>query len=158
MTRTELEDTLARYGIRPGLRSSMQTVELLEKILWEPAYGTMMDGYAVVGRRYGVRPVQVERNVHARILHVWRTGDDRLLQSCRGEHGWTRPATGSFCMRWQRRSGWSICGAAATFCMRGWRTHRRNNVYEKTGGGPHLRPVAGFALYRNQMEISCATR
>lgn len=81
MTRTELEDTLARYGIRPGLRSSMQTVELLEKILWEPAYGTMMDGYAVVGRRYGVRPVQVERNVHARILHVWRTGDDRLLQS-----------------------------------------------------------------------------
>lgn len=73
MTRTELEDTLARYGIRPGLRSSMQTVELLEKILWEPAYGTMMDGYAVVGRRYGVRPVQVERNVHARILHVWRT-------------------------------------------------------------------------------------
>lgn len=39
------------------------------------------DGYAVVGRRYGVRPVQVERNVHARILHVWRTGDDRLLQS-----------------------------------------------------------------------------
>lgn len=105
MTRTELEDTLARYGIRPGLRSSMQTVELLEKILWEPAYGTMMDGYAVVGRRYGVRPVQVERNVHARILHVWRTGDDRLRNHfCRGEHGSTRPATGSFCMRWHRRS------------------------------------------------------
>lgn len=29
---------------------------------------------------------------------------------------------------------------------------------KKTGDKPHLRPVAGFALYRNQMEISCATR
>ena len=43
MTRKELEDVLERYGIRPGLRSSMQTVELLEKILWEPARGTMME-------------------------------------------------------------------------------------------------------------------
>ena len=81
MTRIELKDTLAYYGIRPGLRSSMQIVELLEKILWEPARSTMLEGYAAVGTRYGVRPVQVERNVHARILYVWRTGDDRLLQS-----------------------------------------------------------------------------
>lgn len=81
MTRKELEDVLERYGIRPGLRSSMQTVELLEKILWEPARGTMMEDYASVGKRYGVRAVQVERNVHTRVLHVWKTGDDRLLQS-----------------------------------------------------------------------------
>ena len=81
MTRKELEDVLERYGIRPGLRSSMQTVELLEKILWEPARGTMMEDYASVGKRYGVRAVQVERTVHTRVLHVWKTGDDRLLQS-----------------------------------------------------------------------------
>lgn len=64
----DVKRMLAALGLNPERRACEQLADLLERLL--PLWGapSLADAYRQTGARFGVRAVQVERNVRALIL------------------------------------------------------------------------------------------
>lgn len=77
----DIERKLLTLGVQPDRRGSTQMVCLLELLMSEPVSPSLTNAYQETGRRFGVRGVQVERNLHAVIQRLWGTEDEDTLRA-----------------------------------------------------------------------------